>query len=69
MAWTETDLQAVKAAIANPASEVRDSDGRTYKGRPLEELLRIKREIESELGIITTTNTPRATRGQCDRGF
>ena len=38
MAWTQSDIDALKEAIATGASEVRYADGRTVKYRSLAEM-------------------------------
>ncbi len=48
MAWTQTDIDKLKAAIATGAMEVRFADGRTVKYRTLGEMRETLRLIQGE---------------------
>jgi hypothetical protein len=48
MAWTTTDLDAVKAALAKGEQTVQFAD-RSVTYRSVDDLLRVKQEIEAEL--------------------
>lgn len=50
MSWSESDLAAISAAIAKGRRRVRFKDGE-IEYASLEEMLRVKRLIERELGI------------------
>ncbi len=49
MAWTQTDLDALKAAIAKGARSVTTSDGKSVTFHSLDEMLRLKAAIEAEV--------------------
>ena len=65
MAWTQTDLDAIKAAIAKGTLEV-THNGRTIRYRSMQDLIAAKREIESELNSSTTRLTPRYQQARFD---
>lgn len=50
MAWTQQDLDAIKAAIASGSKKVQYQD-RAEEYHSLSEMLRIKKLIENELGL------------------
>jgi len=54
MAYTQTDLDAIKSAIASGERLVRFSDGRTVEYRDTPDLLRAQRAIQAELSPTTT---------------
>jgi hypothetical protein len=62
MAWTSTDLDTVKAAIATATLRVRTSDGRMIEYRSMDELLAAKQEIERELAAASATKTSKVRR-------
>jgi len=53
--WTQADLTAINAAIANGVTEVRYAD-RTVKYRSLDELAKVKAMMQRELGLATRPN-------------
>ena len=55
MAFTQTDLDAIRAAKATGALEVRYSDGRQVRYRSLTEMDRIIQDIERSLAQASTT--------------
>ena len=52
MAWTQTDLDALEAAIKEGVEEVKYSD-KTVRYRSLADMMKIRDLIRSELGLIT----------------
>jgi hypothetical protein len=60
MAYTQADLDSIRAAIISGALSVRYADGRSVNYRSLDELRNIAREIEAELGAVSPTR-PRVT--------
>ena len=50
--WTQADLDAINAAIATGAMEVRFADGRLVKYRSLADMRSIRDEIASALGQV-----------------
>ncbi len=59
MAWTQTDLDAIEAAMVTPEMRVRFQDGREVQYRTMAELLSARDAIKSSLsassgGIRTT---------------
>jgi hypothetical protein len=70
MAWTQTDLDAVKAAIASGERRVRFADGRETEYRSVDELKKAKAAIEAELGIDSgATPRTRQIRLYSTKGF
>lgn len=60
MAWTQTDLDNVKAALATGELSVSFEDGRKVEFRSIGDLLKVKHAIEAELTAADTTRlTPR----------
>jgi hypothetical protein len=55
MAFTQTDLDAIRAAKATGALEVRYADGRQVRYRSLTEMDRIIQDIERSLAQASTT--------------
>lgn len=66
MAWTSADLDAIKAAMAKGERTVSFAD-RSVTYRSVEELLRVKAEIEAELTAATTR--PRQWIGVAGKGL
>lgn len=52
MAWTQTDLDKIEAAIKDGVLSVKYSD-KTVQYRSLDEMLKIRDLIKKELGIST----------------
>ena len=62
MAWTQTDLDAVEAAIASGELEVQYSD-KSVRYRSITELLRARDVLKSALAAAaTTTPVPKQVR-------
>ena len=59
MAWTQTDLDAVEAAIASGELTVQHSDGRRITYRSIDELKAARSLIKGE---ISPPTTPRLRR-------
>ena len=56
MAWTQSDLDAINAAIASGAMEVRYADGSGAKYRDLNDMLKVRDMIAA--AVAPTTGTP-----------
>jgi hypothetical protein len=54
MAYTLTQLEELRAAIAEGVLQVRFSDGRQLTYRSLDEMRRIEKSMAQELGIGTS---------------
>ena len=59
MAYTQSDIDALKRAIATGASKVRFADGREVTYRSLEQMKETLRDMEAE--VSPTTVQPRTT--------
>jgi hypothetical protein len=55
MAFTSSDLDAIKAAIATGELSVRTSDGRQVTYRDLSDLLQAKAAIEAEIASTSAS--------------
>ncbi|RDH86380.1 MAG: hypothetical protein DIZ78_09430 [endosymbiont of Escarpia spicata] len=55
MAYTQTDLDNIKAAIAGGELTVRKADGSMVTWRTMAELIQAKNAIEVELNTASTT--------------
>lgn len=55
MAWTQTDLDTIKGALASGELSVTFEDGRRVEYRSTADLLLVKRSIESELSASSAT--------------
>ncbi|MDQ7981359.1 hypothetical protein QYH69_29435 [Paraburkholderia sp. SARCC-3016] len=68
MAYTQADLDRIRRAIARGETEVRQGD-RMVQFRSVDELLKVKRAIEDELGTTaggqrrSTSSLVRARKG------
>ena len=62
MAYTDTDLQAVEAAIASGERRVQFADGRSVEYRGVEELKSARALILTEMTTATTGRRSRFTR-------
>jgi len=60
MAWTQTDLDRLKAAIAQGVRKVTYSDGRAHEYHSLAEMLRLKAVVEAEVAGPAAAQEPRA---------
>ena len=58
MAWTQTDLDNMNAAIASGERSVRYPNG-SVEYRDLTDMERIKGQMEAELGVTATLRTRR----------
>jgi hypothetical protein len=58
MAWTQTDLDRIKQAIATGASRVSLPSSGSVEYRGLGDMLRIKGEIERELATAAGKSSP-----------
>lgn len=54
MAYTDTDLQAIESAIATGERRVSFSDGRSIEYRTVDELIRARGLIRSEIEAAAT---------------
>lgn len=61
MAWTQTDLDNIKSAIASAELSVRINDTLvTY--RSVDELIKVRHQIEAELSVGKSRLSPRYQR-------
>jgi len=58
MAWTQTDLDRIKQAIATGAVRVSLPSSGSVEYRGLDDMLRIKGEIERELATVAGKSSP-----------
>lgn len=66
MAWTQTDLDAIKTALKSGTLTI-SHNGRTVTYRSTADLLTVKREIEAELNASSTTRLkPRYQQARFD---
>jgi hypothetical protein len=68
MAWTQADIDALKAAIATGARSVQYSDGSRIDYRSLREMEAVRAKMESEVSAASTTRV-RAFRGSPRSGY
>ena len=62
MAWTQTDIEIIEAAIANSESRVRFSDGREVEYRSITDLLKARDAIKTATASETSgSNGVRST--------
>lgn len=54
MSYSADDLAALETAIATGARSVQFADGRRVDYRTLDEMLKIKGQMEASLGLTTT---------------
>lgn len=54
MPFTQTDLDAINAALASGELSIRSSDGKQVTYRTVDELIRAKRVVEAELAAAAT---------------
>lgn len=57
MAFTQSDLDAIDAAIASGALTVRSSDGKQVTYRSIEELTRARKVVADSIAAASTTAT------------
>lgn len=67
MAYTQADLDAIKAAIATGAKKVKFRD-KEVEYNSIEELLQAQAAIESELGQSVSTRRPSRLFGNFGKG-
>lgn len=69
MAWTQADLDALSTAITSNVRRVTFADGRAVEYHSVEEMLRLRATIKSELLASASLVNPirRATRGRLIR--
>lgn len=58
MAWTQSDLDSLDKAIRSGALTVRRADGSQVQYRSLDEMLRIRAEMQAAVAPSSTTNQP-----------
>lgn len=68
MAWTQTDIDALKAAIAQGALKVRFAD-RDVTYRSLKEMRETLAMMEEEVNADSTKRKAKAIRFKTDKGF
>jgi len=66
MAWTQEQLDAIEAAIAQGVLEIEYAD-KKVKYNSLNDMLRVRDLIRNELGI--TTNTSNRKYAQFNKGY
>lgn len=60
MAWTQTDLDRLTAAIAQGVSKVTYSDGRAVEYQTLDKMLRLKATMTEEIARGSSSPEPRS---------
>ncbi len=65
MAWTQSDIDALKSAIATGAREVRYADGRLVVYRTLDEMMRVLASLSAE--VSPNTQPPRFSLAEYHR--
>lgn len=68
MAWSQADVDAVKAALAKGERRVQFAD-RSVEYRSTDELLQILRAMEAELDAAASTPRPKLYYGHASKGF
>lgn len=68
MAYTDTDLANVRAAMLRPEGEV-EVRNRRVRYRSIAELQSIEQQILRDLNAASTTTRPRQTLAVADKGF
>lgn len=68
MAWTQSDLDKLDKALATGVNTVAFRD-RTVTYRSLDEMLRLRSRIASELQSTNSTVTERVQRVSFDKGY
>lgn len=66
MAWQQSDLDALEAAIGSNVRKVTFADGRSREFHSPAEMLEVRREMKAEL-VAARSQTLRATRGTMRR--
>lgn len=66
MAWSQSDLDKIDAALANNILEVRFADGRTVRYQNADQMLAVRNSMKAELKAAAT-QVRRATRGTMRR--
>lgn len=66
MAWSQTDLDQLDAALAKNILEVRFADGRTVRYQNADQMLAVRKTMKAELAA-SASQVVRATRGTMRR--
>lgn len=66
MAWSQTDLDKIDAALANNVRKVTFADGRTVEYQNADQMLAVRKSMKAEL-LASSTQVRRATRGTMRR--
>lgn len=66
MAWSQTDLDKIDAALANNVRKVTFADGRTVEYQNADQMLAVRKAVKAELAA-SKTQVARATRGTMRR--
>lgn len=66
MAWSQTDLDKIDAALANNVRKVTFADGRTVEYQNADQMLAVRKAIKAEL-TASRSQVVRATRGTMRR--
>lgn len=66
MAWSQTDLDRIDAALSNNLRKVTFADGRTFEYQNADQMLAVRKAIRSEL-MAARSQVVRATRGKMRR--
>ena len=66
MAWSQTDLDRLDAALSKNILEVRFADGRLMRYQNADQMLAVRREMKAELKAASS-QVVRATRGTMRR--
>ncbi|MEA3033687.1 MAG: hypothetical protein QOH86_1703 [Sphingomonadales bacterium] len=59
MAWTQTDLDRIDAAIAGNTKSVTFSDGRQVSYQDADKMLEVRKAIKAEVAALSSQVTPR----------
>lgn len=66
MAWSQSDLDKLDAALANNVRKVTYADGRTIEYQNADQMLAVRNKMKAEL-TAASTRVRRATRGTMRR--
>lgn len=66
MAWSQTDLDKIDAALENNVRKVTFADGRTVEYQNADQMLAVRKSMKAELAAAAT-QVRRATRGTMRR--
>ena len=59
MAWTQSDLDTLDAAITSGKKRVTFADGRTIEYQDVDKFLQLRREMKAELNAAASQVNPR----------